>query len=378
MRGWWWCALLWVPFAGLCAVSAAWGETFQVDAMKVLPDVAWQRGEAEREENESLYLLRWPGEQAMEVAIARRATVLKNDAESFLYHLGKIWSAQYGRHAEIDEVKLNDRKWLVCRRPSADKHTRVFQFATVHEGRAYSLVAFVPRATKGLPKPIYELVRSTEFQASRWRVERTVTLQPGREALAALAELDAERLGKAGLMTGYGADYRGDSLDWFIEGFAWREGTKERLPFESRGHVQAVMPARASDRLAPSFSLSAGGLAGVAVETRLFDLCAPPAALDDALSRLERGARAPLEKLQRERPETCPPAPAAAAPQVLQVPPGQTSAATFEFALPPVWPSVAGMQRAQIVMLKLRPAADSGFGENLVQALGLYVVYRPE
>lgn len=393
MRVLWLCALIWAQLVGLLGVSSAWAETFQVDALKILPDVAWQRGEAEREENESLYLLRWSGDVAkdvandvaddkakaalIEVAIPRRGTVLKNDAESFLYHLGKIWAAQYGRRAEIDEVKINDRTWLVCRRPSADQLAQVFQFASVHEGRAYSLVAFVPRTAKGVPKPVFDLVRNMEFKASTWRLARTIPVQPGREALAALADLDAEHLGKNGLLTGYGVDYRGNAVDWFVEGYIWRGGVKERHSLGAHGHLQATPPDSGLSRLALDASLTAVQ-AGMAVDARLLDACAAPAALDDALARLERGARAPLEKLQRERPSACPEPPTAAPPLPLQVAPGQAANATFEFALPPAWHPATSVKRAQIVVLKPRLAADSAFGENLTQALGLYVVYQPE
>ncbi len=382
-----WCGVL------LLAMSGALAETLRVDAMSLSPDAAWRRGDAAQEKEDGVYLLEWPVPQgvAMQVALPRRATPIKADAEAFHANLRKKWAYQYGKSAEIGEIEIGAARWLVCRRPAGDGAAIVFQLATVHEGRAYSLLAFASPQAAGLPKPVYDLLAGVGFgpEARPWSATRVVAAQPGREALEALVHGDAERLGQDGMLTGYGVEYTrppeaanlGRGLAWFMEGFKWRNpvGRDERLPLSLRGNLEAGVVPGPAGGLAISLRLTAETGAEVEVEVSLLDLCAPAAELDDALVRLARGARAPLERLARERPATCPAPPISAPPRVLLARPGQAVAETLEFPPGPTPPTPPGLSRIKILAARPRLAGgEEALGQSLLRPLGLYFIYGPE
>ncbi|MBU1664577.1 MAG: hypothetical protein KKG92_04155, partial [Gammaproteobacteria bacterium] len=101
--------------------------------------------------------------------------------------------------------------------------------------------------------------------------------------------------------------------------------------------------------------------------------------LDAALARLERGARAPLERLARERPAACPALPAAEPPKPLLAQPGHGVAQTLAFSLPPALPLAVGLSRVQIIAVRPRLVGnEDALGQNLLRQLGLYFVYAPE
>lgn len=408
----------------LLAVSGAWAEALRVDAMRLSPEAPWRRGDAAREKEDGLYLLEWPISSpvsgrskvdsapsgvtpepeapltegprgvALQVALPRRGTPLKADAESFHANLRKIWGAQYGKRAEIGEIEIAGVRWLACRRPAGDGDAIVFQLATAHEGRAYSLLAFASPQATGLPKPVYDLLAGVNFgpEPRPWVATRVIAAQPGGVALEALMQGDAERLGQDGMLTGYGIGYTpspgaagpGRRLAWFMDGFKWRNlgGRDERLPISLRGHLEASVPARVegvSVALSIELRVAAESNLGVEAEVSLLDVCAPTAELDAALARLERGARAPLERLARERPAGCPVSPAAAPPKGLLARPGDTVTQSPAFSLPPSLPVAAGLSRVRIVTVRPRLVGDEEeLGQNLLRQLGLYFVYEPE
>ncbi|MDP2832950.1 MAG: hypothetical protein Q8Q28_06595 [Pseudomonadota bacterium] len=407
MRGLLLCGML------LLAVPGAWAEGLRVDAMRLSPDAAWQRGDAVQEKEDGVYLLEWPissqssgrsgvfpepGAQltqgvALQVALPRRATPLKADAESFHAQLRKIWATQYGKGAEIGEIEIAGVRWITCRRLAGNGGATVFQLATVHQGRAYSLLAFASPQAVGLPKPIHDLLAGVNFgpEARPWVATRVIAAQPGGLALEALVQGDAERLGQDGMLTGYGIEYTrppdtanaGQRLAWFMDGFKWRNraGRDERLPIRLRGHLEARVPARvegAPAAVSIALQVAAESSTGVEADVSLLDLCAPAAELDAALARLEQGARAPLERLARERPATCPALPVAAPPKGLLAQPGQGVAQTLEFSFPPALPPAAGLSRVQIVAVRPRLVGNEDeLGQNLLRQLGLYFVYAP-
>ncbi|MDD5389141.1 MAG: hypothetical protein PHD37_07335 [Gallionellaceae bacterium] len=410
----------------LLAVPGAWAEVLRVDAMRLLPEATWRRGDAAREKEDGLYLLEWPISSlasdrpkvdlapsggvpepgapltenprglALQVALPRRGTPLKTDAESFYDKLRKIWATQYGKNAEIGTIEISGVRWMTCRRPTGDGGAIVFQLATVYEGRAYSLLAFASPQATGLPKPIYDLLSGVNFgpEPRPWIATRVIAAQPGHDALEALVQGDAERLGQDGMLTGYGIEYSpppdtanagpGKRLSWFMDGFKWRNlvGRDERLPISLRGHLVASVPARLEGSPAAisiELRVAAESSTGVEAEVSLLDVCAPIAELDAALARLERGARAPLERLARERPASCPALPVSAPPRGLLARPGDTVAQPLVFSLPTGLPVAAGLSRVQIVTVRPRLVGNEDeLGQNLLRQLGLYFVYAPE
>jgi hypothetical protein len=424
----------------LLSTQGALAEALRVDAMRLSPDAAWRRGDAAQEKEDGVYLLEWPlssqspGRQgafpepgaqissrspgrpkndlapsgggsgafpepgaqltqgvALQVALPRQATPLKADAAGFYANLRKKWVAQYGKRAEIGEIEIGAVRWLVCRRPAGDGNAIVFQFATVHEGRAYSLLAFAAPQAAGLPQPVHDLLAGVGFggQARHWIASRVVSAQPGREALEALVQADAERLGQNGMLTGYGlevtrlpdAAHAGQALAWFMEGFKWRQavGRDERLPVSLRGHLEARVPARMAGTLAVSVHLATESNSGVEAEVSLLDLCAPAAELNEVLDRLERGARAPLERLARERPAACPALPDTVPAKVLLAQSGTVVTETLEFSVPPAPPLAAGLAGLKVVAVRPRLAAsEDDLGQSLLRQLGLYFIYAPE
>jgi hypothetical protein len=161
MRGWLLGGML------LLAAQVALAEALRVDAMVLSPDAAWRRGDAAREREEGVYLLEWPIARgiALQVAVPRRATPLKADAEAFYANLRRQWAVLYGKGAEIAEIEIGPVHWLACRRQAADGDAIVFQFASVHERLAYSLLVFAPPQAAGLPKPVYDLLAGADFAA---------------------------------------------------------------------------------------------------------------------------------------------------------------------------------------------------------------------
>lgn len=385
----------------LLAVPSTWAEVLRVDAMRLSPEAPWQRGDAAQEKEDGLFLLEWPlvSEStqgvALQVTLPRRSTPLKADAESFHANLRKIWGAQFGKRAEIGEIVIGATRWLACRRPAGDGGAIVFQLATVYEGRAYSLLAFASPQATGLPKPVYDLLAGARFgpEPRPWIATRVIAAQPGHVALEALVRGDAERLGQDGMLTGYGIEYAplpdatdagpGKRLAWFMDGFKWRNlvGRDERLPISLRGHLEARAPAQVegvSAAISIELRVAVESSTGVEAEVSLLDVCAPTAELDAALARLERGARAPLERLARERPASCPALPVTVPPKTLLARPGNTVVQPLAFSLPSAPPLAAGLSRVQIVTVRPHLVGnEDALGQNLLRQLGLYFVYAP-
>lgn len=381
---------------GLLALVAATAlaESLRVEAMRLAPDATWRRGDPAREREDAAYLLEWPvaaGNPGMllQVAVPHQATPLKTDAEAFFANLRKKWIQQYDERAEIGQIELDGRRWLACRRPASAGDASVFQLVTVHQGRAYGLLAFAGPDAAGLPKPVYELLRGAEFGevARPWSLRRIVAARPEREALEALLQADAERLGRKGMLTGYGVEYTplpetagagaGLRLAWFMEGFEWRGpvGNDARRQLEWRGRLEARAVPGGAERAAFTLRLAAESSAAVETEVGLLDLCAPTAELDAALVRLALGDTGPLERLGRERPAGCPPA-SAAAPHRLAPPPGRESRETVAFSPDPAPPVAPGLDRVRVAYARPRPAgSEDAPGQALLRGLGLYFVH---
>jgi hypothetical protein len=380
---------VWLLCGMLLWLGQSWAETLRVEALYLTPEAAWQRGDSSQEREEGVYMLEWPHENglALQAALLRQATLIRGKPEDFLANLGKKWAARYGRQAHIVDIEVGDRRWLSCRRPAREGDAMVFQLATVHAGRAYSLVAFAPPGTAGLPRPVHDLLAAVKFgqQSGDWVASRVVTAQPGQEALESLVQGDAGRIGQDGLLTGYGIEYLPlptvagprRRLDWFLDGFRWSPGTRrgEKQPIALSGHLDLTAPARISGAL--NLNLVVASSQAAVVEIRVLDLCAPSADVDHALTLLGRGAREPLDRLARERSADCPAAAGEASPRVLTVPAGKPLSETLVLPVLPAQAVAAGLSRIKLIAVQAR-YGEGALGASLLGQTGMYFAYVPE
>lgn len=374
-----WCGLL------LAIASVAGAEVLRVDAMRLAPEAAWRRGDPAREREDGAYLLEWPVAAngfAPQVAIPLHSTPLRSDAETFYANLRKKWAHQYGPRAEIGRIEIAGAHWLACRRRASDGETVVFLLAGARAGRAYSVLAFAAPHASGLPKPVYDLLATADFGevARRWSARRVIAERPDRAALASMLDIDMQRIGQDGMLTGYGLRYTRPEgaepalrLEWFLDGFTWRQrvGRDEREPFALKGALEARATAGA-------LRLAAASDAAVDVEVGLLDLCAPKDAIEAALAQLADGHREALERLLRERPPSCP-ALAATPPRFLRVVPGQPLEETLAFPTGQTVADTAGLDSLRVLFLRPRLAPPEGLpGQHLLHAAGLYFIYAQE
>ena len=373
-------------------------ETLSVLDLHLHPDPVWQRGTPQQELEDDALLLSWPVPDgvALQVLVPRNPPLIKSDADTFYRNLTQKWSALYGKHAAVGwmDFSKGDGKngteglrWLSCRRPARSGEGVVFHLATVHEGRAYSLLLFAPPKTDALPQAVHALVASAGFQAmpAVWHHVRSVFLMPQPEAMEALVQAEADALGDKGMFTGYGVNQAkadkpvpgGDGsvealqLNWFLDGFRWvnSAGRDERLPFETRGQLSAdVSPALPGGAAQVGLNVVASDTPLVA-RVSLHAYCGPQGPWDEALADLARGARGPLGRLARDH--ACPGVTGEEVLATLEVRPGQTVARSVA-----LMPPSAAADRLW-VEIKLLPEVGA-LGEGLLDRLGLYFVYEPE
>ena len=381
---------LWLSILALLIGCPAQAGTLSVLDLHLSPDPAWQRGTPEQEREDDALLLSWPVPEgvSLQLVIPRSPPLIKSDAETFYRSLTRKWATQYGKEAVVAWVdpgrgEADERRWLSCRRPARSGEGVVFHLASVHEGRAYSLLLFSPPGTEALPKAAYDLVAGAGFRPipTLWRKTLALPLLPRGEALEALAQAEAEALGDTGLLTGYGLreDETGQEpegevrLHWFLDGFRWAKkyGRDERIPFEVRGQL-AAMASRDLDGGTLKVELKVGASeAPQAARVSLHGYCGPQGPWQEALMSLRRGARGPLDRLRRDHACGAPSADGALA--TLEARSGQTVAR----AIPLVSPTSA---RAGIRWLEvdLDPGMGGLVGGRLLDRVGLFFVYEPE
>jgi hypothetical protein len=293
-----------------------------------LPHAApWQRGLAEREQADDVYLLDLPADQATDqaapsqVVLPRRAPVIKGDADGYFDKLTRYWRASYGGAVLIDWLEIGGVRWRYVRRPAREDGRGVFHLSTVFQGRAYSLLVFVPGTATTLPEAAMNLVAGIRFgpppagaessvppPAPRWVRARTYRFNLASEALEAVATADAERPGREGMLTGYGLDYGESHVAWFLEGFEWHTvaGRATRLPWITRGRLEVEAPAELDEAASWTLRLILPeGEAGVSARLVLVgSYAAATRRSRQGLDRLDGGERLPMERLA----EGCPPA----------------------------------------------------------------------
>jgi hypothetical protein len=392
--------------------TGAFAETVRVDALRLDPEAGWQRGAAAEEKEYGSVLLEWSAaDPPLEVALPHRASKLKTAPEVFFEQLRARWQLLHGREAAITWLEVGDRRWLVCAYPSRDSKGRSFHLVTLHDGKAYGVLATTSVAatsvtttsvtTTSPPQPVLDLIAGARFgelaqpaasmtaASTGWKKLRLLVVRPERETLDAWARDEAARLGDRGMLTGYGVEAPKDDaeLSWFLEGFRWR-GTRDHADFELRGHLLLDAPARwdAAMRLEARLESPSSDGPTLEAQTRVLDVCAPRDLLEDALKALEQGDAAPLDRLAGDRPSPCPAAPPFAPIYTLIAEPGHASTGTFSLdpapALEPEKLSAlrrAGLSWHRIVGMRPGLAGDpQAFGQGLVRHLGMFFVYGPE
>lgn len=389
-----WAAVM-AMFASLVSLAAL-AEALSVLDLRLHPDPAWQRGTPQQEQEDDALLLSWPVPDgvALQVLVPRTPPLIKSDAETFYRNLARKWSAQYGKAAAVGWIEFGKEgqkgvvglRWLSCRRPARSGDGVVFHLATVHEGRAYSLLLFAPPNTEALPQAVHTLVAGAGFQGvpTVWRHAHSQFLSPQAEALEAIIQAEVDALGDKGMLTGYGVKQvkadkpleEGGSavesmqLNWFLDGFRWdtSAGRDERLPFEVNGQLAAdVAPELPGGALQLGLKTGASDTL-LKAQATLHAYCGPLGPWNEAWADLARGARGPLGRLARDH--GCPDFAGHGVLATLEARPGQTVARSVALALPP-----ASAQRLW-VEVRLLPEAGS-LGEGLLDRLGLYLAYEP-
>jgi hypothetical protein len=394
LRQRWWRGLVWAALG--CLAGQGWAGSLDIEAMRVEHDAAWRRGPAEQERADEVFILdHVDAANVSQVLLLRRAPVIKGDADAYHDKLARFWRAAYGKAVRIDWLEAGGVKWHYLRRPSSENAMGVFQLSTVFEGRAYSLLVFVPGSQATLPPPVMEMLSVIRFGAPlpetraaagplpaaqpAWRRARTYRFMLSGEALEAVVMADAEHLGRDGMLTGYGLDYGEASVAWFLEGFEWKtqEGRVTRLPWATQGRLVVEAPAELGDASSWTLRLTLPeGEAGVSARLVVWEACGDAASLGAALSGLNRGARAPLERLAATCATPKPAAPVAS----LRGEAGKTVTATWIF--PPGVGSgpAAGnpASRVRLVEAVLEPTPErTAPGSNLLQRARLFFVYEP-
>ncbi len=400
----WWVGLMSVAF--WMGSSSALAETLRIESLQVPRLAPWQRGPVEQEQADDVYLLDLRADQTVvsQVVLLRRAPVIKGDAQAYYDKLTRFWRATYGKMVLIDWMEIGGVKWRYLRRPSSENGMGVFQLSTVFEGRAYSLLVFVPGAVTVPPTPVMDLLARLHFGSQagaagpvaepvavpmeRWARSRIYRFNLSGDVLEAVVAADAERMGQDGMLTGYGLDYGESSVDWFMEGFEWKTvaGRAARVPWSTSGRLEVDAPAELGDAAVWNLRLILPeGEMGVSARLVVWDLCARPDALKEVLDRLKHGARGPMERLAATRPAACP-VPVAVNPgERLKGASGKTATAAWSLPYPPRWSAEAAgrepetrLSRVRLVEAVLEPGADRAVpGDGLLERARLFFAFEP-
>ena len=375
----------------LLLAGFAHGAEFRVMDLELHPGEAWNRVSPVQEQEDDALGLSWPasGETVLQVLVPRRPPLIKGDAETFFRNLTLKWTDLYGKQLAVgwfphlensqDQSVAGQLRWLIGRRPSQSGNGVVFHLATVHGGRAYSMLVLAPEGTEALPPAARDLITSAGVQAPvpRWGKPRGFVVMPKGEALAALAQAESETLGEQGMLTGYGfrsLEVEPGSLGvaWDMEGFRWaqRAGRDTQQSFELRGSLKATAPESPDGTVQASVHHAAGEQALEArIDVRGY--CGGKDAWRAALAALNKGAQAPLRRLAKEH--SCADAPVSDSGSTWQIPVGERKAQPFALD-----GSVLGGKPGYVwVEVSLQPAVGS-LGEGLLGRLALVFVYEPE
>ncbi len=383
----------------LCGMTiAAHAAVLKVEALSLPYAEPWRRATPQQEAEEDALLLEAP-EAALHLAAPRQTRLLNWDAETYYAKLSENWKSLYGDKARISwletDAEHDGRKWLLCRRPSRLRDVDVFHLATVFAGRTYSVLLFAPSTSATFPRAAMDLLAAARFDAesaqsssrSGWVKARAIYPRSSGDILQALIQDDAARLGKDGLVTGYGLDFSRDpdrlGVAWFIEGYRWQtmETRVDQLAWSQSGRAEA----RAADDLA-SWSLQIAlreSESDVRVQLRVWDICAASARVADTLEQLQSGHFEALPMLARERAAACPEVGAATETALLAGETGKTVQTIVPTPLPETLGAAqsralqeAGLTHYIVVEMALVPGPRrTGFGERLLERARGYVIF---
>ncbi len=412
---------VWVLSGANAADLPTW---VQIESLSLPYASPWQRA-APEQESEALELVL--PQAGLQLAVLRHTMVLTTDAETYYARLSRNWRSLYGQDVRIGWFEAGASKWLYCQRPAQAGDATAWQFSSVFAGRAYSVMLFAPSlAANGeqeIPSQAVELlavVRWGDVAAESsspspqrpakpyWIKARTLFPQANADVLEALVQDDQDRLGRDGLLTGYGLDFSQSSSQsstrWFIEGYVWKtlNARLERVALNAAGRLEFESLAAADDvaRLVVRLS-QIDQEADLGVRLRIWSLCAPAEQLAETLRQLRQGARLPLQRLARAPAAGCPNveldfkpdsdlnsgpgfAPIADWRSVLQGESGKTVEAEVTVKLQPALStnqqaalSQAGLTR--LVLLEIAPYARpgrTGFGDQLIERARGYLVFE--
>ncbi|HNA29108.1 MAG TPA: hypothetical protein PK437_03575 [Thiobacillaceae bacterium] len=369
----------------LALLAACWvwpwpapADALRIEALSLEPGAGWTRGGADQEKEDDVYILDHPGDAGvgLQVMLMRRAPLVKGDSEAYYERLTRYWRATYGKSVLIDWLELGGVKWRYLRRPARENGLGLFQLYTVHEGRAYGLLVFVPGTATTLSVPARALLEGLRFdgegQAPRWMKARTYRLVLSGDALEAVASAEAARQGGDGLLTGYGLNYGENSVEWFLEGYQWKtlDGRVDKLAWATRGRLVVEPPAELGSQGVWTLRLILpDGEANLAARLVVHDLCGDLGEVRDALDRLNRGTRGAMER----RAAACRgPGPVASGDKLKGLS-GETATATWTLA-----PGVGEGVSVRLVEAIVEATPERVLpGDGLLQRARLFYAYEP-
>lgn len=379
--------MLWAYAAGPAASAP-----LCVHALCLPEDAAWRRGSAEQETADDAFILERAAEpeNPLQVVVLRTAPVVRGDADAYYDRVTRFWQANYGKAVLVYWQEAVGVRWRALRRPAQELGMGVFQLVTVHDGRAYSLLVFVPGTATTLPAPVRKLLDGIRFAAAqssppptapaatRWLRTQTYRGQAAAEVLEKQVLAEARRLGD-GMLTGYGLRYGESSAEWFMDGYVWLDASDnpQRSTWEVRGALHAETPAEWSDTAPWSLSLSLpAGQEAVSARLRTRLLCGRRDALRAALEQFGRGASGALQELASD----CGTAAVPPGPTVLRGEPGKTARATWQLPVPVLKRSAGQGEEASVglveVLLETAPGRRLP-GEALIGGVRLVFAYEP-
>jgi len=384
----------------LWAAGAAGAADLRVLEMSVAWADHWKQAAPEPGEDD-VHTLNWSVSEGvgLQATVLRRATLLRSGSDTFYENLKRKWLASFGPEASVAWVEVGDTRWYACRRPGLEKKASVFQLVTVFRGHAYSVLFFAAPEVQSLPVEAMDLLRHIRFGSREptWVETHAFPVHPDPARLSELFQEEAARIGKQGMLMGYGVEPRANQLSWFFDGFYWGEtenksgagdqntagnqavkGNKPiKLPFASQGKLTLEQAATLGREVNAHLDVQSGD-APVSAQVRIYDVCADKTAFAQALARLQQGDISLLHQQAQDRQQGCP-LPAQGVQVKFEAKPGEVRHLAVNLA-----PSVAlyadeARIHAQIVEARLekREAAYQP-GDSVLPHTGMVMVYQPK
>ncbi len=383
-----------------CAAAPAASAPLCVHALCLPVDAAWRRGGAEQESADDAFILERAAEpeNPLQVVVLRAAPVVRGDADAYYDRVTRFWRANYGKAVLVTWQEAGGARWRALRRPAQEQGMGVFQLVTVHDGRAYSLLVFVPGDVTTLPAPVRQLLDGIRFAAGeqkptqatqapststrappeRWLRAQTYRVQPAAEELEPRTMAEVRRLGD-GMLTGHGLRHAESGVEWFMDGFVWRDASENsaRSAWEVRGALRVEAPAEWNVSAPWTVRLSLPeGQEPVSARLSTRVLCGRRDALRAALERLGRGESTAVQGLASD----CAAVAVPLSPTVLRGEPGKTASATWQLPVPVRKRESVRDAEASVALVEVLLETEAGRrlpGQALIGGVRLYFAYEP-